>query len=50
MDATIDDVLTAHEKEGYLVAVSDGSVKHMYHMSFWLGACVSKGTTFSKVI
>ena len=37
MDTTIDDVLTTHSKEGYLMAVSDGSVKHMHQMSFgWL--------------
>ena len=34
MDTTIDDVLAAHNKEGYLVAVSDGLAKNMHHMSF----------------
>ena len=31
---TIDDVLKAHNKDGYLIAVSDGSVKHVHQMSF----------------
>ena len=34
MATTIDDVLKAHNKDGYLIAVSDGSVKHMHQMSF----------------
>ena len=36
MATTIDDVLTAHDKDVYLIAVSDGSVKHMHQMSFGL--------------
>ena len=27
-------MLAAHDKDGYLVAVLDGSVKHMHQMSF----------------
>ena len=34
MTTTIDDVLRAHNKDGYLIAVSDGSVKHTHQMSF----------------
>ena len=34
MTTTIDDVLKAHDKDGYLIAVSDGSVKHTHQMSF----------------
>ena len=34
MDTTIDNILAAHKKKGYLVVVSDGLVKNMHHMSF----------------
>ena len=34
MATTIDDVLKAHDKDGYLIVVSDGSVKHTHQMSF----------------
>ena len=34
MNTTIEDVLKANNKDGYLIAVSDGSVKHMHHTSF----------------
>ena len=34
METTINYVLKAHDKDGYLVAVSDGSVKHMHQMNF----------------
>ena len=34
MATTIDDVLKAHNTDGYLIAVSDGSVKYMHQMSF----------------
>ena len=34
MATTIDDVLKQHDKEGYLIVVSEGSVKHMHQMSF----------------
>ena len=34
MTTTIDDVLKAHDKDRYLTAVSDGSVKHTHQMSF----------------
>ena len=34
MATTIDGVLKAHNKDGYLIAVSDGSVKHVHQMSF----------------
>ena len=36
MATTIKDVLKTHNKDGYLIAVSDGSVKHMHQMSFEL--------------
>ena len=34
VEKTIKDVLKAHNEDGYLIAVSNGSVKHMYQMSF----------------
>ena len=34
MEATIKDVLKDHDEDGYLIAVSDGSVKHTHQMSF----------------
>ena len=34
MDITIDEVLRAHDKDGHLVAVSDGSVQNTHEMSF----------------
>ena len=34
MEATIEDVLKAHNKDGYLIAVSDILIKHTHHMSF----------------
>ena len=34
MDTTIGDVLKANNEDGYLIAVSDGSVKDMHQMSF----------------
>ena len=34
MDITIDDVLRAHNKDGHLVAVSDGLVRNTHEMSF----------------
>ena len=34
MDTTIEDILKANDKDGYLIAVSDGPVKHMYQMIF----------------
>ena len=34
MAKTIKDVLKAHNKDGYLIVVSDGSVKHMHQMNF----------------
>ena len=33
MEKTIEDMLKAHDKDGYLIALSDGSVKHMHQMS-----------------
>ena len=30
----VDDVLKAHDNDGYLIAVSDGSVKHTHQMGF----------------
>ena len=34
MATAIDDVLKAHNEDGYLIAVSNGSVKHMHQMRF----------------
>ena len=54
MDTTIDDVLTAHDKDRYLVAVLDGSVKHLHQMSFGWILATAKGLhlvkSFGKVI
>ena len=35
MKATIEDVLKAHDEDGCLITVPNGSVKHMHQMSFW---------------
>ena len=48
MDTTIDDVLTVHDKDGYLVAVSGGSVKHMHQMSFGWVLSTAKGLHLAK--
>ena len=59
METTIDCVLKAHDKDGSLVDVSDGSVKHTHQMSFrWVlstvgglhlaksyGGCDGRGTS-----
>ena len=34
MDTTIEDMLKTHDDDGYLIAVSDGSVKQMHQISF----------------
>ena len=34
MATTIEDMLKANNEDGYLITVSDGSVKHMHQMSF----------------
>ena len=34
MATTIDDVLKAHNENGYLIVISNGSVKHMHQMIF----------------
>ena len=34
MTTTIDDVIKTHNADGYLIAVSDDSVKYMHQMSF----------------
>ena len=44
MDTTIHDVLKAHDKDGHLVAVLDGSVKHMHQMSFGLVLATAGGS------
>ena len=43
MDTTIDDVLRAHDNDGYLVAVSDRSVRHTHQMSFGLVLATADG-------
>ena len=59
METTIDDVLRAQDKYGYLLAVSDGSVRHTHQMIFgWVlstagglylakscGGCDSRGSS-----
>ena len=49
MDTTIDDMLTAHSKDGYLVAVSDRSVEHMHQMSFSWVLSTAKGLHLAKL-
>ena len=48
MDTTIDDVLRAHDKEGYLIAVSDGSVQHTHQMSFGWVLATADGVHLAK--
>ena len=48
MNITIDDVLMAHDKGGYLVAVSDGSVKHIHQMIFGWVLLTAKGLHLAK--
>ena len=36
MDTTIKDVIKADDEDGYLIVVSDGSVKHMHQICFGL--------------
>ena len=59
IEATIEEVINAYDEDGYLIAVSDGSVKHMHRMSFgWVlstadgvhlatsyGGCDGKGSS-----
>ena len=48
LDTTIIDVLTAHNKMGYLVAVSYGSVKHMNEITLGWVLGSAKGIHFLK--
>ena len=48
MTTTIDDVLKAHHKYGYLIAVSDRSVKHMHQMSFGWVLSTAGGVHLAK--
>ena len=49
MNTTINAVPTAHDKDyGYLVAVLDKSVKHMYKMSFGWVLLTAKGIHLAK--
>mmetsp|Transcript_43027 Transcript_43027/g.47879 ORF Transcript_43027/g.47879 Transcript_43027/m.47879 type:complete len:88 (-) Transcript_43027:271-534(-) len=49
MDTIINDVLTTNDKDGYLVAVPDGSVKHMHQLSFgWALSMVKGGLYLAK--
>ena len=48
MAITIDDVLKAHDKDGYLIAVSNGFVKYMHHMCFGQVLSTSKGLHLAK--
>ena len=48
MDTTIDDVLRVHNKEGYLIAVSDGSVRHTHQMSFGWVLVTADGVHLAK--
>ena len=49
MDTTIDDVLAVHDKKGYLVVVSDGSVINMHQMSFGWVLASAKGQHLVKL-
>ena len=45
MITTINDVLKAHSVDGYLITVSDGSVKHMHQIRFsWDLSTTGAGT------
>ena len=48
LDTTINDVLKTHNKDRYLVAVSDGSVKHMHQMRFGWVLLTAKGLHLAK--
>ena len=48
MDITIDDVLSAHDKDGYLVTVLDRLVKHIHQMSFGWVVSTEKGLHLAK--
>ena len=48
MDTTINDVLAAHNIEGYLVAVSDGSVQYMHQIRFGWVLVSAKGQHLAK--
>ena len=48
MDTMINDVLAAHNKEGYLVAISDGSVKNLYQIRFGWVFVSAKGQYSAK--
>ena len=49
MTITVDDVLKAHDKDGYLVAVLDGSIKHMHKMSFCWVLSTARGLHLAKL-
>ena len=48
MDTTIDDVLAAYDKEGYLLEVLNRSVKYIHKMSFGWVVATAKGTHLAK--
>ena len=48
MDTTINDVLRAHDKEGYLIVVSDRSVQHTHQMSFGWVLATADGVHLAK--
>ena len=48
MDTTIDNVLRVHDKDGYLVAVSDRSVRHTHQMSFGWVLSTARGLHLAK--
>ena len=48
MATTIDDVLMVHDKDGYLITVSDVSVEHMHQMSFGWVPSTAKGLHLGK--
>ena len=47
MDTTIEDILKANNKDGYFIAVPDGSIKHMYQMSFGWVLSTAGGVHFA---
>ena len=51
MATTIDDVLKAHNTDGFLIVVSDSLVKHTHAPNeFWLGSVYGRRSAFSNII
>ena len=48
MVRTINDVLKAHANDGYVIAVFDGSVKHMHQINFGRVLSTVEGVHYAK--